>query len=305
MKKILLPAILSLFLLTSCGGDEPAEAEKKEETAKKPPKKKGDKAAKNDKAALAAAEAASLARREAAELAQQQQGVLIIGDSYSAGEGLSSDQSWPGLLERRLAKSTPAIPVVNSSLSGDTASGGVSRIGWQLAKYKPRLIVLALGSRDFAQQADLALVQKDLATIIRTAKANRVDVLLVGAKAPTSVPVEYQIQVDAMFRNLAAQEKVSLVPDLMAPYNRIASVNPEFSKSLNANKEIQPALVDNLWPALYLAIKEAGFKTSLPAPPPVSATPPPAAPVAAPVAPPATAPAAEDKKEPAEKPSAP
>jgi acyl-CoA thioesterase-1 len=283
MNKILLPALLSVFLLTACGGDEPAEPAKKETSSKKPPKKKPNAkgAAKDDKAARLAAENASIERREAADLLKKQNGILIIGDSFSAGEGLSSEQSWPGVLAHRLSKSDPPIPVVNASLSGDTASGGVSRIGWQLAKYNPKLIVLALGSRDLAQQNDLSQVQKDLATVIKTAKANRVEVLLVGAKTPASVPQDYQLKADAMFLRLSMQEKVRLVPDLMAPLNRLTAINPDATKNLNANREIQPALVDNMWPTLYMTIKQAGFKISLPEPAPIVATPliAPAAPV--------------------------
>lgn len=264
MNKIILPLLLSVFLLSACGGEEaPTEPEKKASTKKKPSKK--DEKAKTGKDALAAAEAASNARRAEADLLRQQQGILLIGDSLSSGEGLSSDQTWAGLLDKRMTRAHIATPIVNASMSGNDAAGGVSRIGWQLSKYNPKLVILALGSRDFSRETDVAAVQKDLSTVIKTAKANGADVLLIGATAPASAQADYQTQVQLMYRALAAQENVLLVPDLMAPLNRILAVDPSFSTNLDSHKQIQPAIVDHVWPTLQMALKQADLPSALPA----------------------------------------
>lgn len=259
MKKILVATLLSVFLLSACGGgDAPAAAETK--PAPKKPRPKNNAKAASNKDALAAAEAASVARREAAELERKQGGILIVGDNLSSGENLSSDQSWPGLLQRKLTRAESDVSVVNVSISSNDAAGGVSRIGWQLGKYNPKLVVVALGSRDFRFERDLGDVQKNLSSIIRTAKANDAQVLLIGASAPSSVPEAYQSSAQLMYRNLASQENVLLVPDLMTPLNRILAVNPEFAANAQGSREIQPALVDHVWPTLQQAIKQAGLE---------------------------------------------
>lgn len=264
MKTLLIASFLSIFLLSACGGgDAPAAAETKA-TPKKPKPKNNAKAASN-KDALAAAEAASIARREAAELERQQGGILIIGDNLSSGENLSSDQSWPGLLQRKLVRAENDASVINVSISSNDAAGGVSRIGWQLGKYNPKLVVVALGSRDFRFERDLAEVQKNLSSIIRTAKASNAQVLLVGASAPSSTPAEYQSSAQLMYRTLASRENVLLVPDLMAPLNRILAVDPEFAANAQGSREIQPAIVDHLWPTLQQALKQAGLEEDAPA----------------------------------------
>lgn len=251
----LLALCLSACLLAGCSTEPDLPPDQPAKPTKKPKPKKGSE---TDKQAAARAEAERIARREAAELAAQQRGVLVIGDSLSAGEGYASDQAWPGLLKKRLARLETAVPVVDGSISGNDAGGSRSRIGWQLGKYSPRMIVLAVGSRDLARQKDLDQVRADLASVIRTAKSNNVPVLLVGVAAPTSVPEQYRQDAARMFRDLAKAEGVPLVDDLVKPLTRIQAVDPQFVPDTNTDRELQPAILDNLWPTLEGELRRIG-----------------------------------------------
>lgn len=262
MKTLILALFLSSLALTGCGGGEEAAAAPAAEKEEAPAKGKKGKKGKASAADIAAEQAAKREKREKAELALKQNGVLVLGDSLSAAEGLASDAGWAGLLQKRLVSLQSTVPVVNASISGDTASGGASRVGWQLGKFNPRVVVVALGSRDIASNTPTSTIRQGLETIIRTAQANQVAVVLAGVHAPASAPPEYQAEVDQMYADLARQYQVQFVPDLVAPLTRAAQASPGAEPVSATSAQAQPAIVETVWPAVEAAMKQAGLSAS-------------------------------------------
>ncbi|MGH8079450.1 MAG: GDSL-type esterase/lipase family protein, partial [Lysobacter sp.] len=74
--------------------------------------------------------------------------VLFMGDSLSAGYGLAASQGWVSLTADRIAKTQPGWRVVNASISGETTAGGASRIGGELQRNRPSIVVIELGAND-------------------------------------------------------------------------------------------------------------------------------------------------------------
>lgn len=264
MKRLILALFLSSFLLTACGGEEEAPAAAAAEKEDAPAKGKKGKKGKNSAAEQAAALAAKQEKREKAELALQQNGILVLGDGLSAAEGMASDAGWAGLLQKRLVSLQSTVPVVNASISGDTAGGGASRVGWQLAKFNPRVMVVALGSRDIASNAPVSTIRQGLETIIRTAQANQVAVVLAGVRAPDNAAPEYQAQVNQMYADLARQYQLHFVPDLQAPLTRAAQAAPATGGlAITTSAQAQPAIMETLWPAIEAAMKQAALPVSV------------------------------------------
>src|SRR3546814_15555125 len=74
--------------------------------------------------------------------------ILVVGDSLSAEYGLQRGSGWVALLEQRLQTENKAYQMQNSSISGDTSSGGVARLPEALRRYQPAIVILELGSTD-------------------------------------------------------------------------------------------------------------------------------------------------------------
>src|SRR5205814_6589640 len=128
--------------------------------------------------ALAAALAAAAAFAQGAPT--QRLTILVVGDSLSAEYGLKRGSGWVALLEQRLAQEKIAATVVNASISGDTTSGGRSRLASLLAQHKPSHVVLELGANDALRGLPLSDTESNLMQITKAAQAAGAKVLIVG-----------------------------------------------------------------------------------------------------------------------------
>ena len=98
--------------------------------------------------------------------------VLVMGDSLSAGYGMAASQGWVALMAARMRASHPGWRVVNASVSGETSAGGASRIGGELARVRPAVVVIALGANDGLRGLPLAQSRANLTRRVRAAKAS-------------------------------------------------------------------------------------------------------------------------------------
>src|SRR4051812_19660207 len=105
--------------------------------------------------------------------------ILVVGDSLSAEYGLKRGSGWGGLLEQRLAKERIAAQVVNASISGDTTSGGRSRLPALLKQHRPTLVVIELGGNDALRGLPLAMTEENLSQMTLATKTADAKVLLV------------------------------------------------------------------------------------------------------------------------------
>ncbi|HYC56700.1 MAG TPA: arylesterase [Candidatus Binatia bacterium] len=151
--------------------------------------------------------------------------VICLGDSLTEGYGLAPEQSYPALIEQELRGSGyPRIEVVNAGVSGSTSASGLSRLKWQLSR-KPDVLVLALGANDGLRGIDLAETKKNLAATIDLAKENGVAVLLAGMMLPPNYGRDYTRTFESMYKDLARDEDVALIPFLLEGVAADASKN--------------------------------------------------------------------------------
>ena len=145
--------------------------------------------------------------------------ILILGDSLTEGYGVSAQQAFPSLLEKKLndefsSDKNSSYEIINAGISGSTSSGGVSRIEW-LLKSKPDFLILALGGNDGLRGVPVEETKNNLEKIILAAKSKGIPTLLAGMKMPPNYGIEYTREFSKQFEDLANQENVPLIPFLL------------------------------------------------------------------------------------------
>ena len=140
--------------------------------------------------------------------------VIFLGDSLTAGHGLSIDQAYPALVARSLSEKGRPIRVVNAGVSGDTTGGGLDREGW-LLEQKPDLVVVGLGVNDAFRGQPVDRIEANLRAIVARAKSAGARVLLLGMRVPTNYGPEYADAFAAIYARVAKSEKVDLMPFLL------------------------------------------------------------------------------------------
>jgi acyl-CoA thioesterase-1 len=176
------------------------------------------------------------------------QTILVFGDSLSAAYGIPRDAGWTSLLEKKLAQEKPAWRVVNASVSGETTSSGLRRIGTALAQHKPAVVILELGANDGLRGLPVTEMQRNLGAIIQACQKAKARVLLVGMKIPPNYGIRYSQDFSATFRMLAGKFKTGLVPFLLQG----VAGDPTLIQAdgLHPLAQAQPRLLQNVWPAL-------------------------------------------------------
>lgn len=140
--------------------------------------------------------------------------VIFLGDSLTAGFGVDEHEAYPARLATRLEANGRPIRYVNAGVSGDTTSGGLSRLDWLLAQ-DPDVLVVELGANDGLQGLSLEETEENLRQIVRQTLRSGTGVLLVGMKIPPSYGPEYFSAFEQIFEQLALDLDVPLVPFLL------------------------------------------------------------------------------------------
>ena len=182
--------------------------------------------------------------------------LLVLGDSLSAEYGLARGSGWVTLLEQRLAAAKTGVVVVNASVSGDTTSGGRSRLPPLLTQHRPDWVIIELGGNDALRGLPLAMTRTNLVEMARAAKNAGARVLITGMQLPPNYGRAYGAEFAALFAEVARAERTALVPFLLAGVadapNALALFQPD---RIHPRAEAQPRMLDNVWPALLPLLK--------------------------------------------------
>jgi len=182
--------------------------------------------------------------------------VLIVGDSLSAEYGLKRGTGWVALLEKQLALEKMPAKVVNASISGDTTSGGRSRIGALLTTHKPSVVVIELGGNDALRGLPLDMTEANLTAMTQAAKKAGAKVLLLGMQVPPNYGGAYGATFSGLFNKVAKAEKVALMPFFLAGVADVNDAAAEFQADrIHPNAQAQPKMLANVWPELKKLLK--------------------------------------------------
>ena len=141
--------------------------------------------------------------------------ILIIGDSLSAGLGVSYNQSWPSLLQDRLNKNGYTIQVVNAGISGDTTAGGNERLPKLLSQYAPEIVVIELGGNDGLRGTSIDSIESNLRSMIKAALDRDAQIILIGMQLPPNYGNAYATSFQNLFPTLANEYELVLVERLI------------------------------------------------------------------------------------------
>lgn len=181
------------------------------------------------------------------------QRIMVYGDSLSAAYGIDPKDGWVALMQGQLKPA--GVEVVNSSVSGETSLGGLSRIKTDLAMVKPSIVVLALGANDALRGLPIAETRKNLQGIISAATAVKAKVIVVGIQIPPNYGIEYAQQFRDLFAELARKNNALLVPFLL---EGVADKLELFQADrLHPKAEAQSRILENVLPIVKKALPSA------------------------------------------------
>ena len=181
-----------------------------------------------------------------ANSAQAAKNILVFGDSLSAGYGLARDVSWVSLLQQELKISHPQYEVVNASISGETTSGGLRRIGKALQQHRPEIVIVELGANDGLRGATVAETERNLNMIIEQIRKTNAKVLLLGMQLPPNYGLDYTRQFHALYPKLAKQYGIASLPFMLE------GIPPEQfqADNLHPTATAQPLIMRNIMRSL-------------------------------------------------------
>jgi acyl-CoA thioesterase I len=179
--------------------------------------------------------------------------ILVMGDSLSAGYGINPKQGWVNLLqEERLKNKTGRM--INASVSGETTSGGVTRLPALITTHNPNIVIIELGANDGLRGQPLKLMQNNLQLMIDMCKKSGAEVLLVGMQIPTNYGQRYTREFKQAYPQLSEKNQIALVPFLL---ENVATNTDLFQDDgLHPNAKAQPLIANNVWVQLKKMIEE-------------------------------------------------
>ena len=175
--------------------------------------------------------------------------VVFLGNSLTSGYGLSLKEAYPALLQTRVDSLRWPVIMVNAGVSGDTSSGGLRRLGWQL-RNPPDVLVVALGGNDGLRGILPALTKTNLIQIVNHTKAANpaATIIIAGMQMPPNLGVQFQEEFSAVFPAVAEETDAALIPFLLEGVGGIAKLNQ--SDGIHPTAAGQRILADNVWEIL-------------------------------------------------------
>ncbi|MEN8216998.1 MAG: arylesterase [Pseudomonadota bacterium] len=174
--------------------------------------------------------------------------LLVIGDSLSAAYGIAPQEGWVHLLEQRLHETGSKYQIINSSISGDTTSGGHNRLAKILQQYQPSIVILELGANDGLRGLSLKAMRANLAAMIKQSQQAGARVLLLGMRIPPNYGKTYTARFHQIYYDLAATYDIALVPFFLEGVAGNRTLMQD--DGIHPTAAAQERLLDNVWSVL-------------------------------------------------------
>ena len=171
--------------------------------------------------------------------------MVVLGDSLSAGLGLSASAAFPARLQKALDDKGIKVDMINAGVSGDTASGGRDRLDWSIPE-GTEAVILELGANDALRGTDPAVTRAALTDILTRLKARKIAVLMCGMLAPPNYGSEYAARFNAIYPELSKSFGVPLYPFFLEGVAADAKLNQ--ADGLHPTAEGIDVIVKNILP---------------------------------------------------------
>lgn len=186
--------------------------------------------------------------------AQEARTLVFLGDSLTAGYGLSRAEAYPGRIEARIRAAGLAWNVVNAGVSGDTSAGARARLDWVLRR-KPDLLFLCIGSNDGLRGLPVAETERNLRAILERARKEGVRVVLAGVLLPENYGAEYREAFRSLFPRLAKEFRLRFLPFLLEG----VALRPELNQEdgIHPNAQGAARVAETVWKTLEPELRKA------------------------------------------------
>ena len=172
--------------------------------------------------------------------------ILCLGDSLTAGYGLSADEAWPARVQRKMEEAGIAGEIVNAGVSGDTTAGGLRRIDWVLNR-PADVLVIALGGNDALRGLATGEMERNLQRIIDRARELHPDIriLIAGMLAPRNMGEDYARAFDAVIPRIAEKNQIALWPFILDGVGGVPELN--LDDGIHPNAEGHRRIAEEAW----------------------------------------------------------
>jgi acyl-CoA thioesterase-1 len=180
--------------------------------------------------------------------------LVFLGDSLTAGLGLSLEQAFPALIETRLQAEGRPWKVTNAGISGDTTAGGLARLDW-VYRQKVDVLFICLGANDGLRGIPVAETEANLRRILDRAKREGSHVVLAGIQLPENYGPDYRAAFARIFPKLAKEYRVPLLPFLLEG----VAMDPRLNQpdGIHPNAEGARVVAEHVWTALTPVLRTA------------------------------------------------
>ena len=170
--------------------------------------------------------------------------LLILGDSISAGYGLKESENWVQLLEHSLNLSGIELKIINSSISGDTTTGGLSRIESDLREHNPNYVLVELGGNDALRGYPIEKIKTNLLKIIDASTAAGANPIIMQIRIPPNYGKNYVTAFESIYSEIAAEKnipKVSFILEKVALDKSLMQLD-----GIHPNSKAQPVIAKQI-----------------------------------------------------------
>lgn len=178
--------------------------------------------------------------------------MVVLGDSLSAGLGLSAADAFPAKLQRALKERGINVEMTNAGVSGDTASGGRDRLDWSVPD-GTQAVIVELGANDALRGIDPAVTRAALSDILTRLKARHIAVMLCGMLAPPNDGRDYAEHFNAIYPELAKSFGVPLYPFFLDGVAADAKLNQ--ADGIHPTPQGVDIIVGNIMPAVQAFLR--------------------------------------------------
>ena len=174
----------------------------------------------------------------------EEETLLILGDSISAGYGINQKDNWVSMLQSKFNNDGTSIKLINSSVSGDTTSGGLQRLKRDLQKFDPDYVLIELGGNDALRGYPIKRIKDNLQTMIALIKNNNSKALLMQIRIPPNYGQKYTLAFERIYLELASTEEIYFLPFMLEN----VGLNPDLMQpdGIHPNAKAQPLIAKDM-----------------------------------------------------------
>ncbi len=183
--------------------------------------------------------------------------IIAVGDSLTAGLGVSENNAWPALIEKRLRDDGQQWQVINAGISGETTSGALSRVDWILSQ-KPEIIVLETGANDGFRGIAPSVMQENITKTVQKFQTADVTVVLAGMQIVQNLGVEYTKDFKDVYPTVANKQNCLLIPFFLEHVAGEAALNQ--ADTIHPNEAGYKLIADTVYPYVLQAIEQHSLK---------------------------------------------